>query len=84
MTDAVGLIPVVGEAADGINAVIFYAREDYVNSALSAASMIPLAGWAATGTKLGGKAIRTVVQNPVTGRIDPDRLFSADGAKSIR
>jgi len=50
--DAVGLIPGVGEIADGANALIYTARGDYVNAGLSAAAMIPFAGWAATGGKL--------------------------------
>jgi hypothetical protein len=54
--DVVGLIPGVGEIADGVNALIYTGRGDYVNAGLSAAAMIPFAGWAATGTKLGKKA----------------------------
>lgn len=56
--DLVGLIPGLGEIADGINAVIYLARGDYANAALSAAAMIPFAGWAATGAKLGTKAVK--------------------------
>lgn len=53
--DVVGLIPVVGEAADGANAVWYAAEGDYLSAALSAAAMIPGAGWAATGAKYGAK-----------------------------
>lgn len=56
--DLVGLIPGVGEIADGINAGIYLARGDYSNAALSAAAMIPFAGWAATGAKLGTKVLK--------------------------
>jgi hypothetical protein len=49
--DIIGLIPVVGEVADGINAAWYLAEGDYTNAALSAAAMIPFAGWAATGAK---------------------------------
>ncbi len=49
--DGAGLIPVVGEVADGINALVSLARGDYAGAALSAAAMIPFAGWGATAAK---------------------------------
>lgn len=63
--DLLGLVPAFGEAADGLNSLIYLAEGDQVNAALSAAAMIPVAGWAATGTK----AVRTgtkVVDNVST------------------
>jgi RHS repeat-associated protein len=56
--DIVGLIPGVGELADGLNALIYTGRGDYVNAGLSAAAMMPLAGMAATVGKLGNKALK--------------------------
>jgi hypothetical protein len=56
--DIIGLIPVVGEIADGINAIIYAARGDYINAALSAVAMVPFAGIAATGGKITRKAIQ--------------------------
>jgi RHS repeat-associated protein len=58
--DVVGLVPVVGEAADLANAAWYAAEGDYVNAALSAASAIPFAGYAATGTKLAMKGADAV------------------------
>ena len=52
--DMAGLVPGAGEVADGANALISAARGDYVDAALSAASMIPFAGWIASLGK-GGK-----------------------------
>lgn len=49
--DVVGLIPGVGEIADGTNAVISAFRGDWVGAGLSVAAMIPFAGWFATGAK---------------------------------
>ncbi|MEL6864455.1 MAG: polymorphic toxin-type HINT domain-containing protein, partial [Bacteroidota bacterium] len=49
--DVVGLVPGLGEVADGVNALIYLGRGDYTNAALSAAAMVPLAGTAATATK---------------------------------
>ena len=54
--DVAGMIPVIGEVADGANALLYLAEGDYTNAALSAAAMIPLAGTAATAAKLGMKA----------------------------
>lgn len=56
--DVVGLIPGVGEIADGVNALIYTGRGDYVNAAISTAAMIPIVGWAATGGKLTNKAVK--------------------------
>ena len=55
--DIVGLIPGVGEVADGANALIYLAEGDKVNAAISAAAMVPGAGMAATGAKLGKKVV---------------------------
>ncbi len=55
--DIAGLVPGFREIADGINALIYTGRGDYVNAGLSAAAMVLFAGWAATGEKLGNKAL---------------------------
>lgn len=51
--DVVGLVPVVGEAADVANGIWYAAEGDYVNAGLSLASAIPVAGWGAAGAKAG-------------------------------
>lgn len=56
--DLVGLVPVVGEVADGANAVWCAAEGDMTMAGLSAAAMIPGAGWAATGGKYAVKGVR--------------------------
>jgi hypothetical protein len=56
--DGVGLIPVVGEPADGVNALWYGAEGDELNAGLSAAGMVPFAGWGATGAKLGIKGAK--------------------------
>jgi hypothetical protein len=60
--DVIGLIPGLGEIADGANALIYLAEGDKVNAAISAAAMIPGAGMAATGAKLGKKVAGAVVE----------------------
>lgn len=58
--DVAGLVPVLGEPADAANAAWYTAEGDYTNAALSAAAMVPLVGWAATGGKFGVKGVRAV------------------------
>lgn len=41
----------------GANAIIYAAKGDYANAALSAAAMIPIGGQAAAGLKLGLKGL---------------------------
>ncbi len=79
--DMVGLVPVVGEAADVINGIIYFAQGDYVNGGLSLLSAIPLIGWAGSALKGANKAnkayessraaMRTArgVTNAVPGRL---------------
>ena len=50
--DGVGLIPVIGEAADGVGAAWYLAEGNYTDAAIGAAAMIPFAGWGATGAKI--------------------------------
>lgn len=58
--DIVGMIPVVGEVADGANALIYLAEGDKVNAALSAAAMLPTGGQAATAAKWGRKSAQAL------------------------
>ncbi len=60
LLDVVGMIPVVGEIADGANALIYAAEGDYANAAMSAASMIPLAGNVVGAAKLAKRGMKLV------------------------
>ncbi|WP_146231421.1 polymorphic toxin-type HINT domain-containing protein [Lentzea atacamensis] len=53
--DVAGLVPGLGEIADGINAVWYFAEGNYTDAALSAAGMIPFGGWGATAAKWGNR-----------------------------
>jgi hypothetical protein len=55
--DVAGLAPGIGEPADATNALIYAARGDNINAALSAASTIPLAGMSATIGKWGNRGL---------------------------
>ena len=58
--DVVGMIPGVGEVADGANALVYLAEGDRVSAALSAAAMLPVGGQAATAGKWGRKGVQAV------------------------
>ena len=58
--DVVGMIPGVGEVADGANALVYLAEGDKVSAALSAAAMLPVGGQAATAGKWGRKGVQAV------------------------
>ena len=58
--DVVGMIPGLGEIADGLNGLLSLIRGDYAGAALSFAAMIPFAGWAATAGKFGRKAVGAI------------------------
>lgn len=53
--DLTGLVPVVGELFDAVNAVWYFADGDVINGALSAGSVVPFVGWGFQG----GKWVRT-------------------------
>ena len=63
--DVVGLIPGIGEAADGMNAVISLARDNPLEAMLSAISMIPVKG---DIVGKGGKVVLKVL-NPAVDAI---------------
>ncbi|GAA4283585.1 hypothetical protein GCM10022261_11160 [Brevibacterium daeguense] len=56
LLDLVGLVPGLGEWADGINAGWYTAEGNYVDAGLSAAGAVPIAGWFA----VGGKWVRKI------------------------
>lgn len=60
--DGIGLIPVFGEVANGVGALIYVAEGDYVNAALDAAAMWPAGGQAATAAKYGKKGVTAAAE----------------------
>jgi hypothetical protein len=58
--DVAGMIPVVGDAANGINALLYLGEGDYTDAALSATALIPLAADGLLATRLGAKALKYV------------------------
>ncbi|MFE9437474.1 polymorphic toxin-type HINT domain-containing protein [Streptomyces sp. NPDC006602] len=69
--DVVGLIPVVGEAADLANCGWYAAEGEYLDAALSCASAIPFAGYGATAAKAakyGDEALEAIDTASDVGR----------------
>jgi hypothetical protein len=58
--DVVGFIPVVGDVADGLNALIYLGQGDWENAALSGIALIPVLGSAATAERLGTRGVKIV------------------------
>jgi hypothetical protein len=88
--DVLGLVPVVGEYFDGMNASLYASEGDYANAALSASSMIPVAGWIPAGGKIGNKALKLLKGAEKACKVAPNsfvagtRVLMADGsAKAI-
>lgn len=55
--DLAGFLPVVGTAADLVNAGLYAAEGDYVNAGLSATSAVPVVGDAAAAVRLGVRSV---------------------------
>jgi hypothetical protein len=58
--DVVGLVPVLGEPADLLNAGIYLAEGDMLNAGLSAGGAVPFLGMAATAGKWGKRGYDAV------------------------
>jgi hypothetical protein len=82
LLDLAGLIPVVGEPADLINGVWYYADGDVINGSLSVGSAIPFLGYAAVGGKWTRRAL-SVDELAKLNRLAKDgkniRIFAKDG-----
>ena len=80
--DVAGLVPVLGEGADLINAGIYLAEGDKINASLSAAAAIPFAGWGATTIK-AAKRTNDAVEAAVKSAKVPGKVAEA-AAKGSR
>ncbi|WP_156253641.1 hypothetical protein [Pseudactinotalea terrae] len=53
--DLLGLIPVIGEPADAINAAIYAWEHDWINAGISLAGVVPVVGSAGTLMRIAGR-----------------------------
>lgn len=80
--DAAGMVPVVGEVADGVNAAWYLAEGDRFNAALSAAGMVPLAGGVATGARLARRGAQAAADAGQGARRADGAADAARGAEA--
>ncbi|MEU8609547.1 RHS repeat-associated core domain-containing protein [Actinoplanes sp. NPDC048791] len=84
--DVIGLVPAFGEAADLVNGVWYAAEGNYVDSALSFASAIPIAGYgasAAKGAKYADEAIDAVDAAVDTAKTADNATDAAKAADNV-
>ncbi|MGC4892109.1 polymorphic toxin-type HINT domain-containing protein, partial [Micromonospora sp. DT227] len=79
---ACGLAPGAGEACDGVDAAVSFARGDWVGGLLSIGSMVPFAGYFATGAKSGKAADKLRELQKVTEALSKCNSF-APGTKVV-
>jgi hypothetical protein len=80
--DLGGLVPVVGEVADLINAGWYTAEGDHLNAGLSAAGAVPFLGWAATGGK-GLKGIKALFKAEDFVKMERDLKALQDAGNTL-
>lgn len=56
--DVLGLVPGIGELADGVNAVWYYAEGNVIDGSLSMMALVPIGGQAATVNRWGRRVLR--------------------------
>lgn len=61
--DVVGMVPIVGEIADGINGTIYLIQGNYLDASFSFAASVPIVGWGATGAKWTNKGVKLTLKN---------------------
>lgn len=67
-----GLIPGIGNAADALDAILYFIEGDSNNALLSAAAMIPALGQVATSGRLAGKGVAVIGSHPGYLRLAED------------
>ncbi len=82
--DVVGLIPLLGEPADAVNAAWYTAEGDYVNAGLSAAGVIPVIGWTAVGGKWVRRALSADELAAISRQLDGARVVNANPGAGVR
>ena len=82
--DVVGLIPVVGEAADIISAGISLARGDYLGAGLSLLSAIPFVGYAGTAGKATRYGAKMAEASGKVGKEAADRAAKEAADKAAK
>lgn len=79
LLDIVGLIPGLGEPADGLNAAWYLAEGNTTDAAISAAGMVPFVGWFSVGGKWVRRAFTAeemlALQRAADSGVDLNRML---------
>jgi papain fold toxin 1 (glutamine deamidase) of polymorphic toxin system len=81
--DVLGFIPVVGDVANGLNALIYLGQGDYADAALSAVALIPVAGSAAVAARLATKGARVIKDASEAERVVTDATRVASDVSHV-
>ncbi|KAF9659323.1 hypothetical protein HBA12_03490 [Tenacibaculum mesophilum] len=81
--DLGGMVPVIGEVCDLTNGIIYTIEGDGLNATLSFAATIPVAGWAATGSKYAIKVVDISSKTRLTWKVlaNGSIYFGSSGSK---
>ena len=82
--DVAGLVPGLGEIADGVNAAIYLAEGNYGDAALSMAAMVPLAGTAATAIKFAKTADKAITAAKTTEKLRESAKVGQEAHRQIQ
>jgi hypothetical protein len=82
--DVVGFVPVVGEVANGLNALIYLGEGDYANAALSGVALIPVAGGAALAARMGARGVKVVKGLRLADKGAAEVVDAAHGVRDVR
>ncbi len=82
--DVAGMVPVIGEAADLVNAGIYAVEGDWGNAALCAAAAIPVAGNAVTAVKMGRNAKKALDASQAVGKNADEAADVAKAAPPVK
>jgi RHS repeat-associated protein len=82
-----GLVPFAGDVVDGINALIYLARGQHAEAAMSAAAMVPFGGIVSTGLRLSkrvGKLFKAKFSRTPKSLMDQMVLDAAKQGKGVK
>ena len=90
--DVTGFVPVVGDLADGINALIYLCEGNYADAGLSAVAVIPVWGTGATAAKWGKNGIKAAENiadiatdgKKVTNAVTDAAELARDSTKAVK
>ena len=84
LVDLAGFVPVVGDAVDAVNGLVYLAQGDDLNAALSFAAVVPgPVGWGATGGRIPRSLTDAEVIEVVRRGADPLQLRHIDQAYAL-